>query len=564
MAKKIKFKADPEWRGSFLLALSATVFMVILSYAFASQRHFEASVIEDFQRNQLAMVSGSANAIRERLRDVKVELRERLAPDPGIMGGNKGKYSFALQWAFEELGDFVEGLYRLDTEGNVLMKYPMKKKLGSEYSPKRVPFENTPIYPGHIELETVQKGPEESYLNVTASVFKDGAPVGAVKAVVDFRTIVEEFILPLKTTPNSYGLLMDESGAIYHHPRQEYVGKTWAEVGEGDFFQRFPRRNNRVVREGYFKHQKRIATDDILLVAFNSIRIGRQSFVLTMVSPWKDIAGPLIDNKMRTWGFVGILLSIVALWTYKYNDLRNRKILLVRERELADDIIQAQRGIIFATSKLAESRDEETGEHLERVREYCRVLARRLAQISPRHAQLIDEQLIDDLFEAAPLHDIGKVGIPDAILFKPGPLTEDEYEIMKGHTIIGADMLRKVADRVPENSFLKMGIEIAQSHHERWDGTGYPDGLAGEEIPLSARILAVADVYDVLISTRHYKEAYSHELSREIILRERGMQFDPDIVDALLASVEEFTEIYERFENHDINEMATTSLSHAR
>jgi putative two-component system response regulator len=156
------------------------------------------------------------------------------------------------------------------------------------------------------------------------------------------------------------------------------------------------------------------------------------------------------------------------------------------------------------------------------------------------------------------------VGIPDAILFKPGPLTEDEYEIMKGHTIIGADMLRKVADRVPENSFLKMGIEIAQSHHERWDGTGYPDGLAGEEIPLSARILAVADVYDVLISTRHYKEAYSHELSREIILRERGMQFDPDIVDALLASVEEFTEIYERFENHDINEMATTSLSHAR
>ena len=210
--------------------------------------------------------------------------------------------------------------------------------------------------------------------------------------------------------------------------------------------------------------------------------------------------------------------------------------------EKVRDISLAQLSTIFALSRLAESRDHETGAHLERMREYCRVLAQVLAA-SGEFPQ-IDERFIEDLYTASPLHDIGKVGIPDHVLQKPGKLTPQEFEVMKAHALIGADTLRAVDREHPGNGFIRLGIEVAESHHERWDGTGYPHGLKGEVIPLSARILALADVYDALRSRRCYKPAHSHAEARAIIVEQRGRHFDPLVVDGFLATEHAFDTIW--------------------
>jgi putative two-component system response regulator len=198
------------------------------------------------------------------------------------------------------------------------------------------------------------------------------------------------------------------------------------------------------------------------------------------------------------------------------------------------EITESQMATIFALAKLTESRDDDTGVHLEHAQECCKLLAERLSAETTYCAQ-IDTAFIANLYHASPLHDIGKVGITDTILRKPGKLTLEEIELMKQHTVIGAQTLAADRDRYPRNAFINMGIAIARSHHEQWDGSGYPDGLTGENIPLAARIMAVADVYDALRSKRCYKEAFTHELSRDIILQGRGTQFDPAVVDAFIA-----------------------------
>lgn len=211
-------------------------------------------------------------------------------------------------------------------------------------------------------------------------------------------------------------------------------------------------------------------------------------------------------------------------------------------------IASAQLAAIFAMSKLAESRDPETGEHLYRMREYCRVLALHLQKL-PKYSEIIDREFIDDIYAASPLHDIGKVGVPDAILCKAGKLTEDEWVVMKKHPIVGADTLREVDRQHPGNAFILAGIEIAEGHHEKWDGSGYPYGRQGEEIPLVARILALGDVYDALTSKRVYKDAIPLDESRQNIINDKGLHFDPDIVDAFLACESEFRQIKEEFKD---------------
>ncbi|MBI4827906.1 MAG: response regulator [Nitrospinae bacterium] len=214
--------------------------------------------------------------------------------------------------------------------------------------------------------------------------------------------------------------------------------------------------------------------------------------------------------------------------------------------EQLDEISAGQLAIIFAMAKLSESRDPETGEHLERMCEYCRVLCVQLSRL-PDYAKIITGQFITNMYSAAPLHDIGKVAIPDRILQKPGKLTAEEFEIMKYHTVAGAKTLRGVDARHPGNLYVSLGIEIAESHHEKWDGSGYPCGLAGERIPLPGRILALGDVYDALTSRRCYKEAFSHEQSRAIILEGKGTHFDPHVVDAFLARENEFQQVRIRY-----------------
>ncbi|MFA7386333.1 MAG: HD domain-containing phosphohydrolase [Thiohalobacteraceae bacterium] len=217
------------------------------------------------------------------------------------------------------------------------------------------------------------------------------------------------------------------------------------------------------------------------------------------------------------------------------------------------EISAAQLAAIFAMSKLAESRDPETGEHLDRMREYCVILARQLARL-PKYRDLITQSFQDNLYAASPLHDIGKVGIPDDILQKPGRLTAEEWKVMRTHSLIGGETLREVDRQYPGNAFIRTGIEIAESHHERWDGTGYPFGLRGEAIPLVARILALADVYDALTSRRCYKEAFGHDRSRDIIAAEEGRHFDPDVVQAFLARETDFIQIRKFFQDPDAAE----------
>lgn len=197
-------------------------------------------------------------------------------------------------------------------------------------------------------------------------------------------------------------------------------------------------------------------------------------------------------------------------------------------------IAESQQATIFALAKLAEQRDGDTGVHLERVRDYCKILAKQLAQDSP-YAEHISDEFIECIQHASALHDIGKVAIPDSILLKPGKLTPEEFEIMKTHSVIGAENMQSVYNKYPDNPFIGMGIEIAMYHHERWDGKGYPDGLIGKNIPLPARIMALADFYDALRSDRCYRKGFSHEKVREMLLEEDGKHFDPEIVRAFLA-----------------------------
>ena len=198
---------------------------------------------------------------------------------------------------------------------------------------------------------------------------------------------------------------------------------------------------------------------------------------------------------------------------------------------------------IRALAHLAETRDPETGNHILRTQNYVRLLATRL-RYHARFADTLDAGYIKMLAHSAPLHDIGKVGIPDAILQKPGKLTPEEWEIMKTHSRMGSDAIelaeRDIAKPV---EFLALAKEVAHWHHERWDGKGYPDGLGEEEIPLSARLMTVADVFDALFTKRVYKDAMPLDRVREVIAEERGRQFDPDIASAFLDSFADFAAI---------------------
>jgi putative two-component system response regulator len=200
---------------------------------------------------------------------------------------------------------------------------------------------------------------------------------------------------------------------------------------------------------------------------------------------------------------------------------------------------------IFTLAKLAESRDPETGLHLDRIREYSKILGVNLAR-QDKYRDILPFSEIENIYYTSVLHDIGKVGIPDTILLKPGPLDPNEFDVMKTHTIIGGKTLGQALAEYPEARFLEVARNIAFWHHERFDGSGYPHGLAGEDIPLSARIVALADVYDALASKRPYKKAYPHAAAREIILEKRDRHFDPDIVDAFIESDAEFADISAR------------------
>ena len=237
--------------------------------------------------------------------------------------------------------------------------------------------------------------------------------------------------------------------------------------------------------------------------------------------------------------------------------LENQNLFLEEKvKERTEFLERTNSAAIYCLVALAETRDLETGEHINRTQKYIRELALEL-QGKDEYRDVLTNEYIELLYKSAPLHDIGKVGVKDSILLKPGRLTEEEFEEMKKHTIYGGESLMGGKNELGENSFLTLAEEIAFTHHEKWDGSGYPNRLSKKEIPISGRLMALSDVYDALISKRVYKGAFTHDEARNIILEGRGAHFDPDIVDAFIRREAEFIKIMEKHRDN----LATESVS---
>lgn len=278
----------------------------------------------------------------------------------------------------------------------------------------------------------------------------------------------------------------------------------------------------------------------IFLTARSEVEDEQQGFDVGAVDYiTKPISPPIVMARLRTH----LTLKRVRDLLIDQNAFLEAEVQR-RMRELA----AVQDATIMAMASLAETRDNETGNHIRRTQHYVRALALAVRDHPRFKHALADDREIEILYKSAPLHDIGKVGIPDRILLKPGPLTAEEFEIMKRHTTLGRDaILAAEALLNTPDSFLQRAREIAYSHQEKWDGSGYPEGLSGEAIPLSARLMAVADVYDALISRRVYKAPMSHQEAVKIIAEGRGSHFDPDLVDAFLHIADQFAAIARRF-----------------
>jgi len=230
----------------------------------------------------------------------------------------------------------------------------------------------------------------------------------------------------------------------------------------------------------------------------------------------------------------------------KERTLRSRNNLLEDLVKMkTQEITKTRDAAIRAVSSLVESRDSETSDHINRTQNYVLVLAETL-KVMGHFSDLLTNEYINDIEKASPLHDIGKVGIPDQVLLKPGKLTAEEFEIIKTHPLVGFHALNRAQMELGNNHFFDMACDIVLYHHEKWDGSGYPKGVSGEEIPLSARIMALADVYDALISKRVYKESFSHNKAKSIIEEGRGKHFDPRVVDAFLIAERLFEKVSSR------------------
>ncbi|MCE7869636.1 two-component system response regulator [bacterium CPR1] len=253
----------------------------------------------------------------------------------------------------------------------------------------------------------------------------------------------------------------------------------------------------------------------------------------------KPISPPIVKARVKNH----LELKLARDYMKNQNEILER---LVAERTA--ELKLTQDVTIQSLASLAETRDNETGGHIRRTQMYVGALARYLST-QPGYEQF-DERTVDLMTKSAPLHDIGKVGVADRILLKPDKLTDEEFAEMKKHPTLGRDALLRAEQMLGStSSFLQLAREIAYSHHEKWDGTGYPDGVTGAEIPLAGRIMAIADVYDALISKRCYKPAFPHEKAVEIIVEGKGKHFDPAMVDAFVACAEEFREIASRFKD---------------
>jgi putative two-component system response regulator len=261
-----------------------------------------------------------------------------------------------------------------------------------------------------------------------------------------------------------------------------------------------------------------------------------------------DVTDELKGFELGAVDYITKPISIPILLTRVRTQLALSEQKIALEHLVAERTQQLERtknAVVYSMGALAEARDEETGSHILRTREYVKVLGKALAK-RERYGRLLSNHTINTIARAAQLHDIGKVGVPDRVLQKRGALSDGERREMDRHVIYGRDAIINAERHVGATTFTEAAKEIAYCHHERWDGSGYPQGLKGEEIPLSARMMALADVYDALVSRRYYKPAMSHAEAKAMILQERGTHFDPALLDAFDSCSEVFREICDR------------------
>lgn len=254
----------------------------------------------------------------------------------------------------------------------------------------------------------------------------------------------------------------------------------------------------------------------------------------------KPMSPPLVKSRVKTHLQLHLAKDLLADQKLALEELVRER---TRELDLTKDVA------IYCMASLAETRDSETGHHIRRTQTYVKLLADRLKQ-HPRFSDALTNDYIELLYKSAPLHDIGKVGVPDNILLHPGPLDDEQWTEMKRHAEYGIEAIERAESEMGTTSFLHTAKDIGYTHHEKWDGSGYPQGLKGDEIPVGGRLMAIADVYDALISRRVYKEAYSHEKAVQIILEGKGTHFDPDVVEAFEALQDKFDQTAQKYSDH--------------
>jgi response regulator RpfG family c-di-GMP phosphodiesterase len=334
--------------------------------------------------------------------------------------------------------------------------------------------------------------------------------------------------------------MWSKDGTIVWSDESSIVGNNFS---ENIFFRRAV--GGEIVYTYRFSRKEESMADadrSIILEIYTPVYKGNESVgVLELYESDSKLYANLQKNRRTVWLLVAAsgAAIYISLFLIFYRIYRSQK-------QISRRLLQTQDVTIFALAYQAELRDIVTGRHLERTSMYVKALAEELSR-DDMYKSYLTKDYINDLAKSAPLHDIGKVGVPDYILRKPGKLTVEEFEEIKKHSKLGYKIITKVEEKLTFQSFLKIAIQIIMSHHEKWDGTGYPAGLAGEDIPLSARIMALADVYDALRTERPYKKIISHEKSREIIISERGRHFAPRIVDAFLSRETDFNFISKKF-----------------
>lgn len=296
-----------------------------------------------------------------------------------------------------------------------------------------------------------------------------------------------------------------------------------------------------------------------VLKEFFYISITLGCYVVTILALWAKLIRKVLLSQERSLLEVTEGNITKRLPIFEHNELGSMASLtntMLDSLQSSQNEVKTTRDVaIVSLSALAESRDNETGAHILRTQEYVRALATYLSQFD-KHKALLTPSYIELLYKSAPLHDVGKVGIPDNILLKPGKLTAEEFDVMKRHPEIGANALSVAEKHLGSNSFLQLAKEISLTHHEKWDGSGYPRALEGEGIPISGRLMAIADVYDALICERVYKKAFPHEQAKAIILEGCGSHFDPEIVNAFLAIEQEFIDIADKYRRIEREENA--------